>query len=542
MIDDTIDGWWRSAVIYEIYVRSFADSTGDGVGDIRGITGRLGELAELGVDAIWLTPFYPSPMADGGYDVADYRLVDPRLGTLDDFDAMVVAAHGLGIRVIVDVVPNHTSSSHAWFQAALAAPPGSPERARYIFRDGRGPDGAQPPADWHSNFGGSAWSRVADGQWYLHLFAPEQPDLDWSNPDVRADFESTLRFWLDRGVDGFRIDVAHGLVKNLTEPLIDLGSAAVDKTLRAGVADHPLWDRDDVHKIYREWRSILDKYSPPRMAVAEAWVAPGRLGRYVRGDELHQAFNFQFLLAPWQCEVFANVIDASLAESAAVGATTTWVLSNHDVIRHPTRYALPPDVNDAVWLMSDGKAPVIDKDRGLRRGRAATLLMLALPGSAYLYQGEELGLHEVADLPRELLQDPTWKRSGHREKGRDGCRVPLPWEAHGPSLGFGPGPAWLPQPQQWAEIARTRQAEDDTSTLALYRKAIRLRRDLGGDGTLEWLRRGSQTLVFRRDNGLICIVNFGPDAVALPTGELLVASDVLTRDGLLPTDTAAWLR
>ena len=533
--------WWRDAVIYQIYVRSFSDSDGSGVGDLPGITARLAWLADLGVDAVWLTPFYPSPMADGGYDVADYRDVEPSLGTLADFDALVVRAHDLGVKVIVDIVPNHTSDQHVWFQEALAAPAGSPARARYIFRDGTGPDGAAPPTDWHSNFGGSAWTRVADGQWYLHMFAPEQPDLDWTHPEVHAEFQSVLRFWLDRGVDGFRIDVAHGLAKNLEEPLPSLGAASVDKAMRYNIHDHPLWDRDDVHDIYREWRKVLDEYDPPRMAVAEAWVAPGRLGRYVRDDELHQAFNFPFLLTPWDCSAFADVIDASLAEAAEVGATTTWVLSNHDVIRHATRYALPPKTNQTGWLMSDGAQPRIDEALGLRRARAATLMMLALPGSAYLYQGEELGLHEVADLPRDLLQDPTWKRTDHREKGRDGCRVPIPWEPTGPSLGFGPGPAWLPQPAHWPKLARTAQHGDPSSTLSLYQEALRVRRDFSGDDSLEWIERGPDRLVFRRGGGLICAVNFGADSVALPAGDVVIASGALD-DGRLPTDTAVWIR
>lgn len=537
----TRSDWWRDAVIYQIYVRSFSDSDGSGVGDLPGITARLPWLADLGVDAVWLTPFYPSPMADGGYDVADYRNVEPSLGTLADFDALVVRAHELGVKVIVDIVPNHTSDQHAWFQEALAAPAGSASRARYIFRDGTGPDGAEPPTDWHSNFGGSAWTRVADGQWYLHMFAPEQPDLDWTHPEVHAEFQAVLRFWLDRGVDGFRIDVAHGLAKNLEEPLPSLGAASVDKAMRYSVHDHPLWDRDDVHDIYREWRKVLEEYDPPRMAVAEAWVAPGRLGRYVRDDELHQAFNFPFLLTPWDCSAFAEVVDASLAEGAEVGATTTWVLSNHDVIRHATRYALPAKTNQTAWLMSDGAQPRIDEALGLRRARAATLMMLALPGSAYLYQGEELGLHEVADLPRDLLQDPTWKRTDHREKGRDGCRVPIPWEPTGPSLGFGPGPAWLPQPANWSKLARTEQHGDPSSTLSLYQAALRARRDFSGDHSLEWMERGPDRLVFRRGDGLICAVNFGADSAVLPAGDVVIASGALD-GGRLPTDTAVWIR
>ncbi len=538
--------WWRDAAIYQIYVRSFADSDGDGIGDLPGITSRLDHLADLGVDAVWLTPFYPSPMADGGYDVADYRDVDRRFGTLDDFDALVARAHELGLRVIVDIVPNHTSDQHPWFQAALAAQPGAPERGRYIFRDGRGPAGAEPPSDWQANFGGPAWQRVPDGQWYLHMFAPEQPDLDWTHPEVHAEFVATLRFWLDRGVDGFRIDVAHGLAKNLEDPLPDLGAASVDKGLRYTIEDHPLWDRDDVHDIYREWRKVLDEYTPPRIAVAEAWVAPGRRSRYVREDELHQAFNFDFLLTKWRRDDFRAVIDASLAESAEVGATTTWVLSNHDVVRHATRYALPRDVNSAEWLMSDGQDPVIDKALGLRRARAAALLMLALPGSVYVYQGGELGLHEVPDLPRELLRDPTWVRSGYRDKGRDGCRVPIPWEPTGESLGFGPRGSWLPQPPEWAGLSRASQRGDRASTLELYREALRLRREMNGRREpgaeeVDWFDAGRETLAFRRRSGFACIVNFGAEPVALPPGQVLLTSGPLTASGLLAADSAAWL-
>jgi alpha-glucosidase len=532
--------WWRDAVIYQVYVRSFADSDGTGVGDLPGITARLHDLAQLGVDAVWITPFYPSPMADGGYDVADYRDIEPQFGTLADFDVLLAHAHELGLRVIVDIVPNHTSDQHEWFRAALRSASGSAERARYIFRDGRGPGGTQPPTDWISNFGGSAWARVQDGQWYLHMFAPEQPDLDWSNPEVSKEFLSILRFWLDRGADGFRIDVAHGLAKNLREPLPDLGAKSVDRTQRYEITDHPLWDRDEVHEIYRDWRRVLDEYSPPRIGAAEAWVAPGRRSRYVRPDELHQAFNFDFLETPWLCDAFARVIDSSLAEAGEVGATATWVLSNHDVIRHATRYGLPPETDTVAWLMSDGTTPPVDAAAGLRRARAATLLMLALPGSAYLYQGEELGLFEVADLPRDLLADPTWMRSGHRNKGRDGCRVPVPWDPSAPSFGFGSAPAWLPQPASWGELSRSTQLADPTSTLSLYRDALALRREFGGDGELSWLERGPQQLSFRRNSGLVCAVNFSADAVPLPAGKLLLASDP-SSPSMLPPDSAAWV-
>jgi alpha-glucosidase len=533
--------WWRDAVIYEVYVRSFADSNGDGVGDIAGITDRLAQLADLGIDAVWLTPFYRSPMADGGYDVADYCDVDPTLGTLADFDALVEKAHDLGVRVIVDLVPNHTSDQHEWFKAALAAGRASVERARYIFREGSGVDGAEPPSDWVANFGGSAWTQVADGQWYLHMFAPEQPDLDWSNPDVARDFEAILRCGLDRGVDGFRVDVAHGMAKNLTEPLPPLGAGSVDRALRYDVVDHPLWDRDDVHDIFRGWRKVLDEYNPPRMAVAEAWVMPGRRSRYVRPDELHQAFNFDFLQAPWDAEAMAAIIDTSLAEATGVGASPSWVLSNHDVVRHVSRYALPPDTDTVSWLLSNGTDPVADLALGLKRARAAALLMLALPGSAYLYQGEELGLEEVADIAPQYLQDPTWQRSEHHEKGRDGCRVPLPWESTGPSLGFGSSTAWIPQPAEWATLAWSVQEGDSASTLELYRSALKLRRELAGDLSLSWLHRSAGHFAFTRSSGLVCVVNFGSDQVHLPPMPVVLSSGELTATGDLPPDTAAWV-
>ncbi|MFB7178314.1 alpha-amylase family glycosyl hydrolase [Streptomyces sp. NPDC056257] len=383
-------GWWRDAVIYQVYVRSFADSDGDGVGDLRGVRSRLPHLARLGVDAVWLTPFYVSPQADGGYDVADYRAVDPLFGDLSDADELVRAAHALGLRVIVDVVPNHTSVQHPWFRAALAGD--AEARARYLFRPGRGADGSEPPNDWESIFGGPAWTRVADGAWYLHLFAPEQPDLDWDHPEVAAEFASVLRFWLDLGVDGFRVDVAHGMVKAPGLPDIGRGAQA---TL-IGTEPLPFFDQDGVHEIHRGWRRLLDSYEGDRIGVAEAWAPTSeRLALYVRPDELHQAFNFRFLNCPWDPDAMRTVIDESLAATTSVGAPTTWVLSNHDVVRHVTRYG--------------GGA------RGLARARAAALLMLALPGSAYLYQGEELGLPEVLDLPDESRRDPAFRR-GRRQQ------------------------------------------------------------------------------------------------------------------------------
>ncbi|MCX4812199.1 glycoside hydrolase family 13 protein [Streptomyces sp. NBC_01239] len=537
--------WWRQAVVYQVYPRSFADADGDGLGDLKGITQRLGHLAALGVDALWLSPFYPSELADGGYDVADYRDVDPRLGTLDDFDAMVAEAHRLGLKVMVDIVPNHTSRQHSWFREALAAPPGSAARGRYVFRDGRGEDGELPPTDWPSVFGGSAWRQVPDGQWYLHLFTPEQPDLDWDNEEVREDFRTTLRFWSDRGVDGFRVDVAHALAKDLTEPLRDIGPLAAnseDVLDSIPPGSHPYYDRDEVHAIYRDWRrAVLDTYTPPRMAVAEAWVPAARRALYARPDELGQAFNFEYLEAGWDAEQLREVITGSLATARAAGASATWVLSNHDVVRHASRLLLPPGTDPNTWLLSNGHTPPVDTAAGLRRARAATLLMLALPGSSYVYQGEELGLPEVADLPVEALQDPIWEQQGHTHKGRDGCRVPLPWTTTGPSYGFGAGPAWLPQPTSFAAYAVEAQDGTEGSTLELYRTALRLRRKLLDGEALTWADAPPGVLHFARSDGWRCVTNLSDVPVALPPGELLLSSEPAAGERQLAPDTTVWL-
>ncbi|MFF4314348.1 glycoside hydrolase family 13 protein [Streptomyces sp. 900105755] len=536
--------WWRQAVIYQVYPRSFADADGDGLGDLRGVTERLPHLGALGVDALWLSPFYPSELADGGYDVADHRDVDPRLGTLDDFDAMTAEAHRLGLKVIVDLVPNHTSHLHPWFREALLSGPGSAARERYVFRPGRGAHGELPPSDWQSVFGGSAWRRVPDGEWYLHLFAPEQPDLNWAHDEVRADFRTTLRFWSDRGVDGFRVDVAHALVKDLTEPLRDVaefGPTGEEALARMAPGTHPYWDRDEVHEIYRDWRKIFDTYSPPRTAVAEAWVPDARRALYARPDELGQAFNFEYLQTPWDAEALREVITGSLATARAAGASATWVLSNHDVVRHASRLALPPGTDENAWLLSGGRTPHVDVSHGLRRARAATLLMLALPGSSYVYQGEELGLPEAADLPLTVLQDPIWEQTGHTRKGRDGCRVPLPWTADGPSYGFGSGGAWLPQPEWFGSYAVEAQAGTAGSTLELYRTALRLRRKLLDGETLSWAEAPAGVLHFARTEGWRCVTNVSDAPVPLPPGEVLLASVPLPHDGTLPPDTTVWL-
>ncbi len=526
--------WWQDAVFYQVYVRSFADADGDGVGDIPGITSRLPYLAGLGVDAVWVTPFYPSPQADHGYDVADYRGVDPMFGTLEDFDQMLRTAHEHGIRVVVDIVPNHSSDDHVWFQQALAAGPGSPERERYIFRDGRGDDGELPPNNWASVFGGAAWTRTDDGQWYLHLFDHRQPDFNWANPEVGDEFDSVLRFWLDRGVDGFRIDVAHGMVKAQGLPDVD-ASAGADADAHVGgieeelsFHDRPYWDQPGVHDIYRRWRRVLDEYDGHRMAVAEAWVtSPESMARYVRADELQQVFNFHWLEARWSAAAFRAVIEATYAAVGPVEASPTWVLSNHDVERHVTRYG--------------------DGEQGLARARAATLSMLALPGSAYIYAGEELGLPQ-AHVEPEHRQDPAWHRGGG--EGRDGCRVPLPWSGDAPPYGFGPdgtGQPWLPQPESWAGLSVAAQQHDPESTLSFYRRALELRRSLlPGLGTgVEFLDAAPEVLAFRREPDLVCLVNCGTEPTDVSyLGEPLIASGRAPEvaAGSLPPDTAAWFR
>ncbi len=528
--------WWRHGVIYQVYPRSFADGDGDGTGDLAGIRSRLPYLQALGVDAIWISPWYPSPFRDGGYDVADYRDIHPRLGTLADAEALIDAAHDHDIRLIVDLVPNHTSSEHEWFREALVAGPGSPERARYIFRPGRGSGGDQPPNNWTSVFGGSAWERVDDGEWYLHLFDPSQPDLDWRNEEVRAEFDDIFRFWLARGVDGFRIDVAHGMVKDQDLPDLDLSPEVLGTSLHT---NHPHWDREGIHEINRRWRRVLDESGRDVMMVAEAWVRPERLALYLRPDEYHQSFNFHFLETPWTCADYRAAIDQAYRSARAVGSTPTWTLSNHDVMRPATRLGLPLGTNWRAWPL-DGPHDLLDADLGLRRARAALLLLLALPGSMYLYQGEELGLPEVWDLPDDVLDDPVWENSGHEQKGRDGCRVPLPWTSDGPSLGFGDGDPWLPQPDVFRELSVAAQTGADESTLELCRRAIAIRSEqLVVDEDLAWLDLGDDVLAFRRGSGLVCVLNYGADPVPLPAGRVVLASDRVV--DTIDSDVAVWL-
>lgn len=567
--------WWRDAVIYQVYPRSFADSDGDGNGDLPGLISRLDHLVELGVDALWVCPFYPSADADGGYDVTDHRAVDPRFGTLDDVDRLIDSAHRRDLRVLIDLVPNHSSSEHPWFVEALDAGPGSAPRSRYLFRPGRGADGQDPPNNWRSVFGGPAWSPAwspagaddprAGGpqEWYLHLFDSRQPDFNWNHPQVQAEFEDLLRFWLDRGVDGFRVDVAHSLVKQ--DGLPDWDSPAA--LLRPGDAGYlgrgkaPMWDQDAVHDIYRHWRTILDEYSTedrPRILCAEAWVSPpSRAAAYVRPDEMHQSFNFALLQTPWRAAELRATIEDCLAGNDAVGAPTTWVLSNHDVVRHASRLGLPPQASRPNGIGPDDPQP--DAALGLRRARAATALILALPGSAYLYQGEELGLPDHTRLPARYRTDPGWFRSAGAEPGRDGCRVPMPWSSQQVALGFSPtGASWLPQPEVYRELALDRQRAAEGSTWHLYRRMLQHRKQLRlGTGSLTWcsaLLDGCSgwtegVLGFHNDPAdprqrprVTVLTNISPVSVPLPEGSaVLLVSSPLDAEGRLAPDSTAWL-
>jgi alpha-glucosidase len=534
--------WWRDAVIYEVYPRSFADGNGDGIGDLAGVRSRLPYLVDLGVDAMWFTPWYRSPLADGGYDVADYRAIDPAFGTLAEAEELIAAAAAVGIRTIVDVVPNHVSDQHAWFQAALASAPGSPERARFWFHPGRGPNGDEIPTAWPSNFSGPAWTRTttADGtpgEWYLHLFSASQPDLNWDHPDVRREHEAILRFWFDRGAAGIRIDSAALLVKDPDLP-------EISATPLPG--EHPTTDRDALHDIYRSWRAIADGYPGSRVLVGELWIPDvDRFAKYLRPDELHTAFNFDFMTRPWQAAGLRGSIDATLAANGPVGAPATWLISNHDVTRPVTRLG---QEDSSFAFVNKRRGTPTDLVLGTRRARAAALLCAALPGSLYIYQGEELGLEEVQDLPEDQLEDPMYFRSGGVDPGRDGCRVPLPWSGDRRPFGFSPADAsaepWLRQPADWARSTVEVQLDDPGSMLNLYRAALRIRRsepDLG-DGPMRWLVTADDVLAFSRGERFVAVTNLSPVPIDLPVDGHLLLSSVDLEEGRLAPDASAWIR
>jgi alpha-glucosidase len=551
--------WWRQAVIYQIYPRSFKDSNGDGIGDLKGITSKIDYLSSLNIDAVWLSPFYPSALADGGYDVDDYRDVDPKLGSLADFDEMLSKLHKAGIRVFVDIVPNHSSNRHEWFKEAIASEPGSAARNRYIFREGKGANGEQPPTNWPSHFAPSAWTHESamggkHNQWYCHLFAPEQPDFNWDNREIEDDFLKTLKFWADRGVDGFRIDVAHALKKDLSEPLKD--QDRYPDLVNRKVGDNILFDRDEVHEIYKEWRQLFNQYDPPRVAVAEAYVPADRLALYASADELGQAFNFELLNANFNAHEFKTVIDRGITQAKALDSSSTWCLNNHDQMRPATKYGLLPTVDQIRWKNSAGVTSPLDEKLGVRSAIAASMLIMALPGCTYIYQGEELGLHEVLGIPEDQIQDPQYLRNHKVDVGRDGCRVPLPWSSTGTSFGFGDGGSHLPQPKWFANNSVELESADAQSPLSTFRKALELRKGLVTSEEMQWHETGDASVLhFSRPNGWHCITNFGRGHFDLTgKGEIIHASAPLAEAGIylihgvesrgndLPPATTVWLR
>ena len=540
--------WWRSGVIYQIYPRSFADSNGDGLGDLKGITSRLDSLAALGIDAIWLSPFYSSPQKDAGYDVSNYVDVDPIFGTLSDFDDLLEKAHRLGIRVMIDLVPNHSSDQHEWFQRALAAKPGSPERAFYHFKDGLGENGELPPNNWVSMFGGPAWTRVTEndgkpGQWFVHLFDSSQPDFNWANPEVQLEFENILKFWLDRGVDGFRVDQPHAMAKAEGLPdhpyVKEAGAGFIE-----GRENPPMWFQEEVHEIFRKWRKILESYPGDRAMCGEAYVYPlSLMAKWVRSDEFHQTFNFRFLDAGWDSKKLFDAINESFEAFDGVGAPSTWVLNNHDVIRHASRFGGDYGRATASDGIGSGQ-PQPDLILGLQIAKGATLFMLGLPGASYLYQGEELGLPEHTTLEDKYRQDPTFARTNGARVGRDGCRIPLPWEPEGDSSGFSEsGKSWLPQPASYKELARSIQEKNPESTLSFYKTALELRKQLGlGEGSFSWLtgHQGPETLGYE-NSGVKVLYNFGTQPVDLSTFEILLSSQPLSGKQLA-TNQCAWIK
>lgn len=525
--------WWRTAVTYQVYPRSLRDSTGSGIGDLNGITESLEYIRSLGVDAIWLSPFYPSPQVDAGYDVSDYTDVDPLFGTLEDFDRLVTTADKMGLRVIIDLVPNHSSDQHPLFQAALAAPAGSPERSLYHFVSED-----EPPNNWRSVFGGPSWTRVdqndlTESQWYYHLFAPEQPDFNWENPAVLEFFKGVLRFWLDRGVAGFRIDVSDALIKDTEWPDTPDHSPVIPKD-----------ESSPVHRIYRHLRAVLDEYPGDRMAVLETGAPDSTVALFLRPDEMHQAFNLRFLKTPWNARALAKSIIDSLAAAKQVGTTVTWVSENHDNTRSVSRYGTDeaavgeyvPEVTGSGRTKPDAGQRL----RGERRARAMALLLLSLPGSAYIYQGQELGLPQVDDLPDEVLTDPVFFRSKGTQRGRDGCRIPLPWRGEEPPYGFSPEPAatWLPQPDDWASLTVETQNSEAASMLNWYRLLLNLREKEPalGSGILAWISNPEDpsqktegnvlhfSLTSPHGRTLEVLVNFGTKNFPIPAGKVLAAS------------------
>jgi len=502
--------WWDTAVGYEVYIRSFADADGDGTGDLPGLIDRLDHLEALGIDVVWITPFMPSPGADHGYDVADYRDIDPLFGTLDDFDRLIAEAHGRGIRILVDIVPNHTSSRHPWFVDA-AFGPDSDHRDWYLWRD-PAPDGG-PPNNWVSYFGGPAWTfDEASGQYYCHLFLPEQPDLDWRTPAVRAAFDDVLRFWLDRGADGFRIDVAHALLKDPSfrdNPQISEIPPGADpmNTFLSFDHLHDL-DQDDNVEIFRRWNRVAAEYDA--LLLGEIALDDfDRVRRYSDGgDALHRVFALRTTWMAWNPDYVA----ASVRELAStVGAGVAWAFSCHDQPRPVTRFG--------------GGA------KGAERAMLLTTLSLALDGMPFLYQGQELGIGDGEPLGG-VREDPIAVRN-QGAAGRDGCRTPMPWSG-GPQNGFTTAAeSWLPAAARPSGETVEAQNSEPGSWLERHQVLLSLWRELRGDADApaELLPTDHDLLVAARRGRIMAVANLAEHNTDadLPDGEWTVVFS--SRDG-----------
>ena len=533
--------WWHKAVLYEVFLRSFADANDDGEGDIAGLVSRLPYIKDLGVDAVWISPWYVSPMRDGGYDVKNFLDVDPLFGTLEDVQNLIDASHELGLRVVLDLVSNHCSSQHPWFQSALASPEGSKEREWFYFKDGRGEGGNEPPNDWKSIFGGPAWTRTQNpdgtpGQWYFNLFDSSQPDLNWKNEEVLKHFDEILRFWFDRGVDGFRLDAVSAIGKD--DDYRDMGFAPDDLYRPDIWGPVPFFDADGVHDVLRRWRRVAREYPTEKFLVGEVVVRDvDRLARYLRRDELQSTLSFDLCKIVWDANAFRQMINTLHGACFECHSWMTWTLSSHDEKRTVSRYS------------QDGPAEGVLADvtqTGRERARSGYLLALTLPGSACIFQGEELGLWEVTDIPEDKLQDPIYFRTGKQELGRDGCRVPLPWEKEGTSLGFSSShEAWLPQPQGWADVSVATQLDDTSSTLRFFRSVLALRSTIFNDDewAFTWDPSPTGVLVLRRGPDFRCVVNFSGEPFQIgPDEEALVSSSPLTHERVINVNNAAWLR
>jgi alpha-glucosidase len=538
---ETSPQWWHQAVLYEVFLRSFADANDDGVGDIAGLISRLPYIKDLGVDAIWISPWYVSPMLDSGYDVSNYFDIDPLFGSLEDVKNLIDASHELGLRVVLDMVANHCSSQHPWFQAALASPEGSKERDWFYFKDGKGGSGEEPPNDWKTIFGGSAWTRTQNldgtpGQWYFHLFDSSQPDLNWKNEEVLKRFDDILRFWFDRGVDGLRLDAVSGIGKD--DDYRDVGFAPDDLYRPDIWGPVPFFDAEGVHDVLRRWRHLAQEYPTEKFLVGEVVVRDvDRLARYMRRDEIQSTLSFDLCKIVWNADAFRRMINTLQSACLEGRSWITWTLASHDEKRTVSRYS------------QDGPAEGVLADVtpiGHERARAAYMLALALPGSACIYQGEELGLWEVTDIPKDRLRDPIYFRTGKQELGRDGCRVPLPWGTKGPSLGFSTShESWLPQPKGWAKVSVAAQLDDATSTLNFFRSLLAFRSTIfdNDEWAITWEPSPTGVLVLRRGSDFVCVVNFSGEPFRIGEHEeVLVSSSPLTDGRVVVVNNGAWLR